>query len=70
VGLSGTVASLVMLSLNIVQASLVAAYASTLFGIIVTALLKIVHIRAYRRTLILETQGCAETKPKAVSKAV
>jgi len=63
VGLSGTVGSLVMLAMNIVQASLVAAYTSTLFGILVTAVLKIVHIRAYRRALIMEVQGGAEPKP-------
>ncbi|MFA5257460.1 MAG: hypothetical protein WC360_04860 [Opitutales bacterium] len=65
VGLFGTVGSLVMLAMNIVQASLVAAYTSTLFGILVTAVLKIVHIRSFRRALIMEIQGLAESKPKA-----
>lgn len=70
VGLSGTVASLVMLAMNIVQASLIAAYASTLFGIIVTALLKIVHIRPFRRRLILETQGEPEPVEQVASQEV
>ncbi|WP_309381646.1 hypothetical protein [Cerasicoccus frondis] len=54
VGLSGTVISLLMLAMGIVQASLVAAYASTLFGIIFVALLKILHVRPLKRKLILE----------------
>lgn len=54
VGLSGTVISLLMLAMGVVQASLVAAYASTLFGIIFVATLKILHVRPLRRKLILE----------------
>jgi hypothetical protein len=54
VGLGGTVSSLILVVLNIVDASLMAAYASTLFGIIFVALLKVVFLRPYRRALILE----------------
>lgn len=54
VGLAGTVVSLLMLAMGVVQASLVAAYASTLFGIIFVALLKILHVRPLRRKIILE----------------
>ena len=54
VGLGGTVASLILVVLNIVDASLMAAYASTLFGIIFVATLKIGYLRPYRRRLILE----------------
>jgi hypothetical protein len=57
VGLGGTVGSLVLLSMGIVQASLVAAYCSTLFGIIFTAILKIVNIRPFRRAMILESNS-------------
>ena len=53
VGLGGTVLSLILVAVGIVEASLMAAYASTLFGIIFTALLKILHLRPYRRQLIL-----------------
>lgn len=53
VGLGGTVASLILVVLNIVDASLMAAYASTLFGIIFVALLKVGFLRPYRRSLIL-----------------
>jgi len=62
VGLGGTVASLVMLAMDIVQASLIAAYSSTLFGILFTALLKIVHVRTYRNRLIIEARA-AEAPP-------
>ena len=54
VGLGGTVLSLILLSMDIVQASLIAAYSSTLFGIIFVALLKIFHVRPFRRSLIIQ----------------
>jgi len=54
VGLGGTVAALIFVSVGIVEASLMAAYASTLFGILFVALLKIFHLRPFRRRLILE----------------
>ncbi len=53
IGLGGTVASLILLAIDVVQASLIAAYSSTLFGIIFVAILKVFHVRPYRRTLIL-----------------
>ena len=57
IGLSGTVIALILLTLNIVQASLIAAYASTLFGIIFVAILKVCHVRPYRRSLILKEEA-------------
>ena len=54
VGLAGTVLSLVCLALGIIKPGLMAAYASTLFGIIFVSVLKILHVRPYRRQLILE----------------
>lgn len=62
VGLGGTVASLIMLAVNIVEASLMAAYASTLFGIIFVAILKIFNVRPYRQELILQLR--VPTPPK------
>lgn len=56
VGLGGTVLSLILLAMRIVEASLIAAYASTLFGIVFVALLKIFHVRPYRRDLIIEVE--------------
>lgn len=57
VGLGGTVASLVILVFGIIKPSLMAAYSSTLFGILFVAVLKICHLRPYRRQLILETEA-------------
>lgn len=54
VGLGGTVLSLILVAIGVVEASLMAAYASTLFGILFTALLKVLHLRPYRRELILQ----------------
>jgi len=55
VGLGGTVLSLILVAVGIVEASLMAAYASTLFGILFVAILKVMHLRPYRRKLILQT---------------
>lgn len=57
IGLAGTVVSLLMLALGIVQASLVAAYASTLFGILFVAALKVFNVRPLRRQLLLEERS-------------
>jgi len=54
VGLGGTVASLILVAIGIVEASLMAAYASTLFGILFVAMIKIFHVRPVRRQLIIE----------------
>ena len=54
VGLGGTVLSLVLLLiLDVKQDALIGAYASTLFGIIFVAILKIFHVRPYRNTLLI-----------------
>lgn len=60
VGLGGTVSSLLLVVLEFVDASLMAAYASTLFGIIFVAVLKVMVLRPYRRRLIIES---AQTAP-------
>ena len=57
VGLGGTVLSLILVAVGVVEASLMAAYASTLFGILFTALLKVMHLRPYRRNLIIEADA-------------
>ncbi len=54
VGLGGTVSSLVFIVLEFVDASLMAAYTSSLFGIVFVAILKIFFLRPFRRRLILE----------------
>ena len=57
VGLAGTVLALVMVTIELVSVSLMAAYSSTLFGIVFTCLLKIIYIRPYRRKLLIETEA-------------
>ena len=52
-GLAGTVFSLIFLAIGVVQASLMAAYSSTLFGIIFVAILKVFHVRPFRKNLLL-----------------
>lgn len=54
VGLGGTVLALILVAVGVVEASLMAAYASTLFGILFTAVLKVLNLRPYRRRLIME----------------
>lgn len=54
IGLSGTVASLILLTFGVITASLMAGYTSTLFGILFTALVKIVHLRKFKRQLLIE----------------
>lgn len=59
VGIGGTATALVMQVLQLVEANLLAAYASNLMGIICVAVVKIGHVRNARRHLILETQSSA-----------
>ncbi len=56
VGLGGTGLSLVLMALNLFTASPMIAYASTGFGVFFASLLKIIHVRAYRRELILQAE--------------
>ena len=57
VGLAGTIISLILLKLlELKEASLVAAYSSTLFGILFVAILKIGFVRPYRNELIREQE--------------
>ncbi|MDQ8205971.1 hypothetical protein QEH52_00490 [Coraliomargarita sp. SDUM461003] len=64
-GLGGTVLSLILVAVGIVEASLMAAYASTLFGILFVAMLKVINLRPYRRHLII--QASSETHDSEVS---
>lgn len=53
VGIAGTALALVLQVLEIIQADLVAAYSSNLFGITCVALVKIRNVRPYKRRLIM-----------------
>lgn len=57
VGLGGTVSSLILIVLQFVDASLMAAYASTLFGILFVGILKVGFVRPFRRSLVLASSG-------------
>lgn len=54
VGIGGTATALVLQVLGLIEANLLAAYSSNLMGIIGVALVKIRHVRPYKRALILE----------------
>lgn len=54
VGIGGTATALVLQVLGLIEANLLAAYSSNLMGIIGVALVKIRHVRPYKRTLIIE----------------
>jgi hypothetical protein len=59
-GIAGTATALVLQVLGVIDANLLAAYSSNLFGIVCVALVKIRHVRPYKRKLILESlQGAA-----------
>ena len=59
-GFVGTIVSLILVSLNIIQFSLMAAYSSTSFGIIFVSFFKIFHLRPARRKLLLEAESVPE----------
>lgn len=53
VGIAGTATALVLQVIGVIQPSLLAAYASNLFGITGVALVKIFHVRALKQRLLL-----------------
>ena len=59
-GIAGTATALVLQVMHVIDANLLAAYSSNLFGIVCVALVKIRHVRPYKRKLILESvQGAS-----------
>jgi hypothetical protein len=66
IGIGGTATALVLQVLQIIEPNLLAAYSSNLFGITCVALVKIRHVRPYKRALIIEGQVAVESAaPKA-----
>ena len=57
IGIAGTATALVLQVLHLIDANLLAAYSSNLFGIVCVALVKIRHVRPYKRQLIIEVQS-------------
>lgn len=70
VGLGGTVLALILVAVGVVEASLMAAYASTLFGILFVALLKVLNLRPYRRRLIMEAGTQSNEDPDSLMKNI
>ena len=58
-GFAGTIISLILVSLGVIQPSLMAAYSSTSFGIIFVSVFKIFHLRPMRRKLLLEAEAAS-----------
>jgi hypothetical protein len=56
-GFAGTIISLILVSLGVIQPSLMAAYSSTSFGIIFVSVFKIFNLRPLRRKLLLEAEA-------------
>ncbi len=67
VGFVGTIICLILVSLGIVQQSLMAAYSSTSFGIIFVVVFKVFNLRPYKRRLLLQNEGLM---PEPVGTAV
>lgn len=63
VGIAGTAAALVMQVMQIIEANLLAAYSSNLFGIVCVATVKIGHVRSFKRNLILQMQSEQDNSP-------
>ena len=68
VGIAGTAAALVLQVMGVIEANLLAAYSSNLFGIVCVALVKIRHVRGYKRQLILQSQ--TERAPQPANQPV
>ncbi len=58
-GFAGTIVSLILVSLGVIQPSLMAAYSSTSFGIIFVSVFKIFNLRPLRRKLLLEAESAS-----------
>jgi hypothetical protein len=65
-GFAGTIVCLILVSLGIIQQSLMAAYSSTSFGVIFVSVFKIFNLRPVRRQVLMqaEAQG-ASPEPSA-----
>ncbi|HET7535604.1 MAG TPA: hypothetical protein VFJ90_04065, partial [Candidatus Didemnitutus sp.] len=63
IGIAGTATALVLQVLHVIDANLLAAYSSNLFGIACVALVKIRHVRPYKRKLILDAQAPVPVAP-------
>lgn len=70
VGIAGTASALVLQVLGVINPNLLAAYSSNLFGITCVALVKIRHVRNFKRQLILESQSASLVTAPVVASTV
>lgn len=63
VGMMGTAAALVLQVLGVISPNLLAAYSSNLFGLLCVALVKIRHVRLFKKRLILEHETGLRATP-------
>jgi hypothetical protein len=56
-GFAGTIVCLILVSLGIIQQSLMAAYSSTSFGVIFVFVFKVFNLRPVRRLLLMEAEA-------------
>ncbi len=68
-GFVGTIISLILVSMKMMDFSIMAAYSSTSFGIIFVSIFKIFHLRPFRRTLLLESEAGAVEPVRRVDPA-
>lgn len=66
IGIGGTATALVLQVLKVIEPNLLAAYSSNLFGITCVALVKIRHVRPFKRQLILDSQAPAPAVPASL----
>jgi hypothetical protein len=66
-GFAGTIISLILVSMNVIKPSLMAAYGSTSFGIIFVSIFKIFHLRPARRKMLLEVESAPREPVAPVS---
>jgi hypothetical protein len=68
-GFVGTIICLILVSMGVIQFSLMAAYSSTSFGIIFVSVFKIFNLRPVRRHLLMQAEAQSAAPERAVSGA-
>ena len=67
VGIGGTATALVLQVLGVIDPDLLAAYSSNLFGITCVALVKIKHVRSYKRELLIQIDPESAATPVLIA---
>jgi len=68
-GFAGTIVCLILVSLGIIQQTLMAAYSSTAFGVIFVSVFKIFYLRPARRRLLLQAEAQSIATEQSVAPA-